>query len=969
MAASAGSFYSSYRLDFSLLDQDIAAAKQRLADLTAFAARPVPVSAGAGQASGRAPAADAQAAADQRAANAALGLAQAEARLAVAQGDTTRALSILNTGLDTNAGASQRAILSVQTQVARLESGTGVFTQFGAAAKSSLLGIVGPAAAAGIAIGAVRAAIGEAEEGFKLQASLDASRQSINLLLAGVRNSNEVWAGATRFANEYKLTQQETNDAIQASIRIIRSSRSPMEDILGAFARLRVLAPEKTFQDASRALSELQAGQVVSIEHLFNVPRADANAMKKEIEGGADAVQVLNRYLDKTGVTMDAVKAQSQGAAGALKELAQSSERFSLALGGGSGGPGLAIVQARITATDGATRLLTGDVQAMGQSLVQAAHDGTAAFGILQGAFPGFGAAIRGMADETIALQGATRQAAGATDQYGGSIGAEIAQAQAAAPAHALFAASVQQVTAAMSEDAVMLQQVGVQTDAATTAAQQHANALAVQTQRSMEASLQTQQLTQFQATLANLSGQVAGGLISDANAAAILARQYGITSGEAARLIGLQAQLAGATRARQTALDRDELQAARRNAAAPAPQSLALLEDQKRRTDELAAAEGRLAAARGNTAGQIAALRRQQQGLSETSAEYINIQAQIESIERKNAAAGTARGAAKLSDQQKLNNTLLADQQRFANQMEDLERDHYKKQLDIQRDFERRSLEQQRANELSKRSSELDYLKAITSSELNSTKEGRVAIQRINERFYADFQAAQEAAQAGNAKQSEEMVNQAKHRADIELQYAQAIEEARKNKNAGEVARLEAILERERQLLDEQSKQIAEGGDANVKARDEAMSAEQQRYEDAQGKIVTASGRAADAKIDNADRSGKAIDAENTKLREQDQLYARIGARAGGGASAPTTPGAAPLPPPSVGAGPATPAASGGEQLWRVFDSAVVDAIGAQTQTLGGKIDATNGLLSGLIGRVQAVEGAVRGLQGRFAQ
>jgi len=282
----------------------------------------------------------------------ALSHAAALARLAVASGQAAQGEKLLAAALS-QVDQKSTAAVRAQTQLITIQQrGAGLVSQFGSSFKSSLLGILGPAALATAAIGLIHAALQGAEEGFKLQASLDASRTSIALLLRGVRDSGAVFAGATKFGQQYKLTQQEITEATLASIRVLRTSKAPIEDVLGVFARLKILAPEKTFSDAARALGELQAGQLLSLEKMFNVPLEEAHKMKIEIDGGADAVQVLSSYLDRSGVSMEAVAAQATGAAGALKDLATSNERLQLALGGEGGGPGLAILKARTFLTD-----------------------------------------------------------------------------------------------------------------------------------------------------------------------------------------------------------------------------------------------------------------------------------------------------------------------------------------------------------------------------------------------------------------------------------------------------------------------------------------------------------------------------------------------------------------------------------------------------------------------------------------
>ena len=181
------------------------------------------------------------------------------------------------------------------------------------------------------AIGAGEKVIESFVEAFKFKAELDASRTSITALLTGVRDSNQVFNDAAAFGQKFKLTQAEITTAIQATIPVMRQSKASTEEILTTLARLQVLKPEEGIKGAAFALSELAGGQIRSLETRFNVPAEKANEMKKQIEGGADAIKVLSDYLTSAGVGMDALEAQTKGAAGAMKDLAKAQEDLKLA--------------------------------------------------------------------------------------------------------------------------------------------------------------------------------------------------------------------------------------------------------------------------------------------------------------------------------------------------------------------------------------------------------------------------------------------------------------------------------------------------------------------------------------------------------------------------------------------------------------------------------------------------------------
>jgi hypothetical protein len=92
--------------------------------------------------------------------------------------------------------------------------------------------------------------------------------------------------------------------------------------------------------------------------------------MKDEIKGGADVIQVVSKYLDTAGVGMDALKIRTEGAVGKMNELKVETEKFQLALGGQAGGPGLALLEARIALTQNATRLLSGDTKTLTNDMI-----------------------------------------------------------------------------------------------------------------------------------------------------------------------------------------------------------------------------------------------------------------------------------------------------------------------------------------------------------------------------------------------------------------------------------------------------------------------------------------------------------------------------------------------------------------------------------------------------------------------
>ncbi len=304
------------------------------------------------------------AAANNQAATAAQRLATEEQRTATAA---------------SNAAAAQTRAEKAALQLAQAQrhvnsaagEGSGYFQQFGSAAVGSLTSVIAPVAAVSAAFGVAREVVQSFGEAITFKAELDASRGAIDAQLRSVRDSGQVWNEAAAFADKYKITQADMTATIQASVGVMRASNATTTDLLTTLSRLQVLAPEKPISEAARALRELQSGDTTSIKELFNIAAKDANRMKAEIQGGADAVAVVARYLDQAGVGMDALAAKTTGAAGAARDLAKAQEDLKLAQAEFAQGPGLALLQGQIDVTRGATRLLSGDFETAGASASQ----------------------------------------------------------------------------------------------------------------------------------------------------------------------------------------------------------------------------------------------------------------------------------------------------------------------------------------------------------------------------------------------------------------------------------------------------------------------------------------------------------------------------------------------------------------------------------------------------------------------
>lgn len=868
-------------------------------------------------------------AAQQKAANAAITEAQAMARAAVSVGDNARAHSILVNALGNSAGATDKSVASLTTSIARLQSGKTLVTEFGAAAKSSLLSIVGPAALVTTAIGGLSAALRGTGEAIAFKANLDATTSAVRAQLVGLRASSAVFSEGQAFANRYKLTQQELTDALQTSVSVMRVSNASTTDILNTFARLVTLAPDKTIADAARATRELAAGDVTSIKELFNVSAANAHKMKNEIQAGGDAIQVITKFLDTANVGMQGLESKATGVAGALKEVAIAQERFKLAVGGEAGGPALGIWEAYKDVLIDITAVLSGDT-----SQVEAR---TAARDAAQQAY---NAAIQQGKTDTEAL--AAAQAVLTSEMQGGAAAALLAQRQGEQLAGVENAESAISIAAGLAAQRHGEQLLGM-ADAAAIAArmlQQSADTSLVDSQAKQLEALQTQLLNEQ--TLNTVNAFLAAN--PAINASGI---QAAVTAGAISPLIGRLAELTLQIRLAKAelggiALGRPETGgdaiARSLNGAAASQRYLA------EQSERAAAAQRQQVLATGTHAQKVKILQDDYNRLSRiygaNSEQAINAQTKLIQAQQAGAKAAKGAGATRLSDQQKLNNSLLADQERAAQQSEEAARRHEQRLVDIEAEFQKKSLEQQRANEVSKRQSRADFYDKLTTD----TKDiGPQVAQELSAAYEAAYAEAQKIAQAGNQKLADDYLKMKQRQIQAEEEYQKRLADARKAKDKSEVERLQQVHKLQTEANAEEEKQLLAGGDANVNARNEALADEQRNFEEAQGRMGTAAENAAERKVNAAIRSGKAVDAENAKLREQEQIYNRMaGGKTTTGAAAP----GAPVPgTPTT----ATPAALPDLTELAQRLQSIVDAI----FTIGGNITKAQGETTGAIGRL----------------
>lgn len=439
-----------------------------------------------------------------------------------AQGDLTGAASTYRTVLaqltpnTIEANHATARLAQTEAQLARESANAaqrGFGAQFTQGLKSGLLGIVGPIAVATAGFTALKGAIDLTEESFKLKAALDTTNLSIKLQLQNFRDVNQTLQEGRQFADRYKITQVENAEAIQASIPLLRQSKASLSDVEGVLSRLAVLKPEQGISGAAFALAELQGGQARSLATRFNVPIAQATELKNAIKNGGDAVQMMDAYLNSVGLDMSTLDARTQGATGKMNELKVETEKFQLALGGQAGGPGLALLEARIQATHGATRLLSGDFVDFGKGITDSIAEGQS--GLLS-----FFNVLQPLAQGVKNLAG--------YQQLG-----EEAQRRS-------NQAMLDAVTAGERKSAV--------DDGLRSGIINITGALSQEQQEKLVDKITTAELAQQQAELAADSARAAQGLLGAGDQALILAQKYGIATDAAQFLINAQQAIGNAT-------------------------------------------------------------------------------------------------------------------------------------------------------------------------------------------------------------------------------------------------------------------------------------------------------------------------------------------------------------------------------------------------------------------------------------
>ena len=744
-----------------------------------------------------------QSAAQQRVNRDALAMAQTFAQASAGARDYATAASILEATLGRLSGVTVRQEQAVRNQIASYQrqaiaaraagQAQGAFSQFSSAFTQGLAGFVAPAAAAQVAIQGVIGTVQSFADAFVFKAQLDATTESIRLQLAGVRDSNQVFAEAKRFGDQYRFTQQEMTDTVAASVGILRTSTSSFSETASVLARLQVLAPGKTIQDAAFSVRELASGDITSIADQFNIGRDKAYEMRDAIQGGADVVQVLNQYLNDSGIGMDTLAARTKGAMGGMNELKQAQEDLKLAQAAEwVQGPGLAILNTQISVTRGATRLLAGDFQAMGQSAQANVSAFTTFWSVL--AQTGSAAQAQLAADRALAqglgqvAQASTAAAEGSNRAGGAWQTSGEAAAQAAAKVQA---AAAEELLAKVSADELSAakQQLADQASSAAQAVIAGGGDIQATAARLAASSSQVDQLTAAYIRL--LAAQNAAGIAGQQRLANQRANTLDLTGGRGAVLGGPGTTGTGDVEAFVKG-QREAQQATRDQAFALADQ-----------------------------AGQIKILRGELAGLTPGTAEYIRKETELLQLQSRKTGGGGGRQSAAQKEQEQL----LKGQTDYQNKSLDAEQEYQDARAKIATDAAKKRLEADQKFTLDRKRSEVSFYQS-----LGEMKDQKLA-QQLSAQYEAASQQASEIARTQGADVAQEYLRaqreSIKSQGDLQGEIAEA--EQKKDKPRAEF--LKGLLALQKKADAEELSQIQGKGSAIAAEESAAYAAAEQRY------------------------------------------------------------------------------------------------------------------------------------------
>lgn len=513
-------------------------------------------------------------------------------------------------------------------------------------------------------------------------------------------------------------------------------------------------------------------------------------------------------------------------------------------------------------------------------------------------------------------------------------------------------------------------------TQASTDAHTKNSEALVESTTKAVEAELAAQRLTNAQALLAALGGQVAAGQMEAGRGALIFAAGADVASDAAIRLINLQAQLAlakmpggqGGTAGLTYSTVNERARSTGAQGVDQLRQNTVILDLHTKRVNEARLAEAEYQKSLGNMGPILAYYRSQLNSVREGSARYYEIVEKITDLEaggKKGGGAGGGAGAARLKAQGKVLDQLEDQEIKFYNKMQDAADEHAQRMIDIEARYWADRVKAERKfhqQSLDSRADFYDSLAGIEDQGLRkalSEKYEQVQqdVARIREKHGADAAAdyEREATERLTAEtRLIDQINKLRSKKDAE---GEDKSKEQREKDAAEAEYLEGVLALKQAANAERLRQIEEDGSAIEADKTKAIADEAARYTDAQDQIINSSDRATDKIALNAERRKLAIDAENASLARTREHYDAL--QGPGGSPTATVPSTAPA------QGIAPPNTAIGTTRWETHDQGVIDILTTTNTILN---DGFRQLVEGttrLIERVTRVENAITNLSG----
>lgn len=781
--------------------------------------------------------------------NAAILVAQQHARAAVVTKDYVGALAILNEALVSNTGASAANVASLETQIVTVET-AGTATG-GLGAQVAML--ANPFVIATAAIGAGVTVLKSFGDALDLTGKLQQESTAFGGIIGNFQEGNAILAEGTAIGKQYGFTQGEITDAFKNLAPIIRQSTSSTQEQTEALARMSVLDPANPVNALTHAIEGIKKGRFTELAGEMGLTKPAAAQLAKSVADGKDAFVALNDALDKQGISLDVARTRMEGLTGATNRQKQAAEDLALAQGKFAAGPGLALMEEQIKVTDGLTRTLSGDFDAMKGSIQTSIGSGIDSMSQWNPVANALSGVIGNLTGVTQAHAQATQQAAASVQYITDAMVAKVAVDDRATQA-------VQLLTLNMDAERQAAAQITPAISALTSARTMDTAAMVDSTAKTLESGVEAQKLAAFQATLANLGGQVAGGFITAGNAALAMASQYRMAYGDALALINAQAQLgmiklnaqgladqragerSGGSIRSQSELDS---QTADRKLAADHARQLQAAEDQaaiagaKNKNQKLAALQAELA----HTTDDI---------------QRVNIQSQIDqetSGGSKRAGAASA-GASKLESIQETSGNKIAKiiSDRDA-KLAALDKKYADEQLENQRKLGNDIANLAGNRRVNDETDDLDLVGPHTKDEAQKLNDRERAEASARQRSEANAEEARKKAEAGDAESADktlqirEAANQKQE--DLDQKYYEKQAELGKNPE------LQAAL---KQQYDEATKAIQDQSDREVAQEDQMAQIKKDQRTKEHDDIILAATDAANVVIGQSQRMADGV-------------------------------------------------------------------------------------------------------------